>query len=287
MDEEIKGAAPAPTPESAPESGATEEKQPEAQSEISDPQALLSAFERQKAANAELKAKMAQYDELLSTVAESVGAEAPSTSGKSKADRSAIEALNKFQLDQRLEQIKQDAAAAKEQELSARHRQQLEQERQRYAEALRQAETYQQQLDQFQKRTKISALFAEAGGEAEDFDNFYALMANRIEWEGDTPVGVIDGGEPAYDESNAKKLSPSDYFALIRQGRKGTPMLQSAFKAWNQSQGTGISKQPLAATRAGRRTFPRAQMNEVLQDMAARNLTEAQMNEELRNINWV
>jgi hypothetical protein len=112
-------------------------------------------------------------------------------------------------------------------------------------------------------------------------------MANRIEWEGDTPVGVIDGGEPAYDESNAKKLSPSDYFALIRQGRKGTPMLQSAFKAWNQSQGTGISKQPLAATRAGRRTFPRAQMNEVLQDMAARNLTEAQMNEELRNINWV
>lgn len=286
MDEEMKGAAPAPTPESAPESGATEEKQPEVQDEIADPKALLSAFERQKQANAELKAKMAKYDELLNTVADSVGADNPAAGGKPK-DRSAIEALNKFQLEQRLEQIRLEGAQQKEQELSARYQRQLEQERQRYAEALRQAETYQQQLDQFQKRTKISSLFAETGGRGEDFDNFYALMANRIEWEGDTPIGVLENGEPVFDDSTGKRMAPADYLALIRQGRKGTPMLQSAFTAWNQAKGSGITKQPLSSGRGGRRTFPRAQMNEVLQDMAARNLTEAQMNEELRNINWV
>ena len=40
MEDELKGAAPAPTPESAPESGTTEEKQPDAQDEIADPKAL-------------------------------------------------------------------------------------------------------------------------------------------------------------------------------------------------------------------------------------------------------
>jgi hypothetical protein len=93
---------------------------------------------------------------------------------------------------------------------------------------------------ELEKRVAIERVFNGSGGKGGEFDVFYTLIANRVEYDPESRqvTRVLDdSGKPMYHDG--KPISLEEFMALARQGRCGS-VLQAAFAPYNQATGAGV-----------------------------------------------
>jgi hypothetical protein len=212
--------------------------------------ALVNAFERTKAQLKEIEAQNKKYKGLLEQLQANLG-------GTTGASSNAVELLNSFSVQEKLEAMRKDAAAQAEAKVRGETQQAI-------AAAKQEAEMARSSLASVRRRQSVFDFFTANGGIATEFDSFYALAGEQIDVDLSTPVAKVvkvksSDGIQLYDDDQ-RPIDPAGFMVAVRSGKMGSKALQSTLTPYNQSSGVGTS--PAGRTPDGKPVLDRSRIQE-------------------------
>ena len=218
-----------------------------------DNSALVNAFERNKARLKEIEEQNKKYKGLLEQLQANLGGNPGATASN------AVELLNTFSVQEKLEAMRKDAAAQAEARVRGETQQAI-------AAAKQEADMARSSLASVRRRQAVFTFFTDNGGIATEFDSFYALAGEQIEVDLNTPVAKVakvksNEGIQLYDDDQ-KPIDPAGFMVAVRSGKMGSKALQSTMTPYNQSSGVGTS--PAGRTPDGKPVLERARMQEYI-----------------------
>lgn len=235
------------------------ESQPASPPTVPDNSALANAYERQKARlkeieaqNREVQEQNKKYKGLLEQLQANLGGNAPASSN-------AVELLNTFSVQEKLEAMRKEAAAQAEARVRGETQQAI-------AVAKQEADMARSSLAAVRRRQAVFDFFTSNGGIPAEFDSFYALAGEQIDVDLNAPVAKVakvksHDGVQLYDDDQ-KPVDPAGFMVAVRSGKMGSRALQSTLTPYNQSSGVGTS--PAGRTPDGKPVLERARMQEYI-----------------------